>query len=151
MRQIGYGARNPTRRDGDPVDPYATWRGYLCHEIERAHHAHLADDAEQRARELAREIVRLARRRGAYAEPVPMLPCWECMHTWEAHHATRPDHLTGIPLEAPCACRAGACPCVGYVDPLSCATCGCLNHCHDCGTGECLECGRCDSYTRRGR
>ena len=147
VRQIGYGARNSARKPGEEADELRVWRGYLCHEIERAQHGR--EDAPQRAYELAREMVRLVRRRGAYTEPAPMLPCWECMHTWEAHHATRPDHLTGIPLEAPCACRAGACPCVGYVDPLSCATCGCREWCHDCGSGACLECSECEGYQRR--
>lgn len=64
MRQIGYGARNP-RRSTEEADELRIWRGYLCHEIERAQHPHLAEDAEQRVYELARQMARLARRRGA--------------------------------------------------------------------------------------
>lgn len=152
MRQIGYGARNPARRAGEEADELRIWRGYLCQEIERAQHGR--EDAPQRAYELAREMVRLVRRRGLYTEAVPLLPCWECMHTWEAHHRPVRDNLVGewfCWYEAPSACRAGACHCVEYVDPLSCATCGCMEHAHDCGSGECLECSRCDSYARRGR
>lgn len=150
MRQIGYGARNSAPKAGEPADELRIWRGYLCQEIERAHRCSAADyDVGQRIRDLAREIVRLARRSGYYTEAVPMLPCWECMHTWEAHHRPAPDHITGIPLELPCACRAGACLCVGYVDPLSCARCGCLWHAHHDSLGTCEECGECTGYARR--
>lgn len=155
MRQIGYGARNPARRVGEEADELRIWRGYLCAAIERAHHhdAQVAYEAEVKAQELAREMVRLVRRRGLYTECVPLLTCWECLHTWEAHHRSQPDHFVGLDVEVPGPCRAGACPCVEYVDPLSCATCGCPEHAHDCGPGrgECLECSRCESYTRRGR
>lgn len=151
MRQIGYGARNAARKPGEEADELRIWRGYLCQEIERAQQPRLAEEAERRVWELAREMVRLARRRGYYTEAVPLLPCWECMHTWEAHHRPQPDHYVGVSVEVPGPCRAGACPCVEYVDPLSCATCGCQPHSHDCGTGACLECSACDEYQRRGK
>ena len=68
MRQIGYGARNAARKPGEERDPLSVWRGYLCHEIERAQHGR--EDAPQRAYELAVEMVKLVRRRGQYTEAV---------------------------------------------------------------------------------